>query len=90
MQKLSNAVINEIATETDVNNHLGALWVLALELTCRYGECLVEELERIAEEHEKAGYLTDTLNSDRALARRVIMQQAANTYSNFDDIRAAF
>lgn len=87
MKKLSNAAINDIATETYVNNHTGALWVLALELS---SEWMVEELERIADEHAKAGYLTDALNFDRALARRVVMQLAENTYSNIDDIRAAF
>tara|TARA_R100000951_G_scaffold109020_1_gene105717 strand:- start:134 stop:397 length:264 start_codon:yes stop_codon:yes gene_type:complete len=87
MKKLSNSVINDIASETHCNNHTGALWVLALELN---SEWMVKELERIQDEHINTGYLTDALNFDRALASRVVMQLAENTYSNINEIKDAF
>ena len=87
MKTLANNIIRDIAEATDCNDHNSALAILAYALN---NENMIREITMIDDAHMDAGYLTEELYGDREIARRVIMQDAANCFENINEINAAF
>lgn len=87
MKALNPIIIKQIEDATDNNMHTGALAILAAVMG---NNNMVVWLEWIDECHELAGKMTQDLLEDRALVSKQVMEQAEATYSNFNDIYAAF
>ena len=87
MKTLDTNTINLIAEATDCNDHTGAILFLADALG---NERMVSELQWIDECHDFAGHMTQDLIDDRGAVSKIIMKEAQDTYTNYNEIYAAF
>ena len=51
---------------------------------------MVSELQWIDECHDFAGHMTQDLIDDRGAVSKIIMKEAQDTYTNYNEIYAAF
>ena len=87
MKTLDTNIINAIADATDNNLHTGAIAILAKVMG---NTNMVVWCEWIDECHHFTGHMTQDLLEDRASVSQKVMAQAEATYSNFNEIYAAF
>lgn len=87
MKTLDTYYISAIADATDNNLHTGALAILA---TVMGNSNMRTWCDWIDECHQFAGCMTPDLLADRALVNDKLMAQAEATYTNFNEIYAAF
>lgn len=87
MKALDLNTIKDIAEATDTNSHTHAIITLAYALG---NVSMVAELVEIDLCHELEGHMTQDLFNDRKDISKIIMAQAKATYSNYDEIYAAY
>lgn len=87
MKTLDATTIAYIADATDNNLHTGALAILAAVMGNQH---MVTHCEWIDECHNFAGCMTKDLLDDRNMVSHLLLKQAEATYTNFNEIYAAF
>ena len=87
MNNLASYTIEQIADDTALNDHTGALIRLARALDEQF---LVDQLFILDGRQHTAGHLTDELAQERRTYASWLMGKAQEVFDNYDQINSAF
>lgn len=88
MNTLATNIVNEIAEMTDTNQHMAAALVLACNMTSEVALSAQLDLMWMMDEQEVFGYNRNFAKSYQVT--KGLLSEAQNTFTNADEIYAAF